>query len=205
MRSLALILIVAATAAAESGGGVVTRPRVDDGDWWNDGVKLPYSFGQLDGDGDGRVGGAEWEAGRRQLERALKETRAGIQEALDRDDSGKVSRYESAEGQPRFRSIYGQARALAIAANDKDGDGMLSDAERAPIVARVREVLAATGARVPAATPGHPTGDETLAVMRAVVSNEGAMFSVCDRDNDGQLSTQELDIAFRVIRAAAGP
>jgi hypothetical protein len=87
----------------------------DKGDWWN-GAEEPYSFGELDGNGDGKVDATEWRAGRNQLERAIKETRAGLSEALDKDDSGKVSRYEAAEARPRLATLWAQAKALALAA-----------------------------------------------------------------------------------------
>ena len=102
---LCCIATLDAVVVYSDGGG--------DGNWQN--VTDPYSFGELDGNGDGKVDGAEWKAGRSQLERAIKETRAGIRDDLDRDDSGKVSRYEAAEGKARMQSLWIQTRALAVA------------------------------------------------------------------------------------------
>ncbi len=166
--------------------------------------KDPYSFGELDGNGDGKIDQAEWKAGRSQLERGLKETRASIADALDRDHSGKVSRFEATEGKPRLSSLWVQTRALAMAANDRDGDGKLSDAERKVIVGRCTAVLARFDARIDANGNRKIEPSEAEKAITEVIDGKRKLFSICDRTNDGQLTQQEIDLAFDLLRAIAG-
>lgn len=167
-------------------------------------VTEPYSFGELDGNGDGKVDAAEWKSGRAQLERAIKETRAGIRDDLDTDESGKVSRYEAAEGKPRMATLWAQTKALAIAANDKDGDGKLLDAERKAVVTRITSLLNGFRARVDANGNGVVSKVEAEGAIVEVIEGKRKLFSICDRDNDGQLKNQEIDLAFNLMRAIAG-
>lgn len=196
-----IVLVLMSCACAMH--AVVVRSGDGDDDGWH-AAKDPYSFGDLDGNGDGRIDGAEWKAGRAQLERAIKETRAAILETLDRDDSGRVSRYEAAEGKPRMMTLWAQTRALAVAAHDQDGDGKLLNEERKVIVARVTAMLAKFGARVDA------DGDRRIERVEAedaivdVIEGRRKLFSLCDRDNDGQLKQQEIDLSFNLLRAIAG-
>jgi hypothetical protein len=182
---------------------VVVRTHDDRDDNWPT-VTAPYSFGELDGNGDGKVDGAEWKAGRSQLERAIKETRAGIRDDLDTDESGKVSRYEAAEGTQRMTSLWAQTKALALAANDKDGDGKLLDTERKAVVARVTNLLNSFRARVDANGNGVVSKVEAETAIVEVIEGKRKLFSICDRDNDGQLKNQEIDLAFNLLRAIAG-
>ena len=194
---LALILLCAGTLDA-----VVVRSDGGDDNWPT--VTAPYSFGELDGNGDGKVDATEWKAGRTQLDRAIKETRAGIRDDLDTDESGKVSRYEAAEGKQRMASLWAQTKALALAANDKDGDGKLLDAERKAVVARVASLLNGFRARVDANGNGVVSKVEAETAIVEVIEGKRKLFSICDRDNDGQLKNQEIDLAFNLLRAIAG-
>lgn len=201
MRYHLLPILLAACAALPA---AVVQHESDDGtDWWQ-AAKDPVSFGELDGNGDGTVDAAEWKAGRGQLERALKETRASIMQGLDRDQSGKVSRYEAAEGRPRLRSLWTQTRALGLASWDKDHDGTLSDAERKPVVARCTAVLSRFGARVDADGDHRIENAEVEAAVTDVIEGRRKLFSLCDRNNDGQLTQKEVDVAFDLMRAIAG-
>ncbi len=203
MRALIPLLLACGVFAADRTPVV----SIDgDGDGWKfTGIEEPASFGELDGDGDGKVSDQEWKAGREQLVRAVKETRAVALDGTDRDQSGKVSRYEAAEGKPRFKSLWQQTRALAIAANDKDGDGKLTGKELDAPVNRAGALLARTGARVDANNNGVVTGAEVETAIRAVIDGKRTLFSVCDVDNDGQLSQKEANIAFDLLLAIAGP
>lgn len=197
LRTCAALIIASALLPA----AVVTHRDGDDAHPW---AKDPYSFGELDGNGDGRVDAAEWRAGRAQLERALKETRAGIADDIDKDENGRISRYEAAEARPRMASLWQQTRALAIAANDKDGSGALEGDERKAVVARVTAVLAKFGARVDADSDKRVEKTEAEAAIVEVIEGKRKLFSLCDRSNDGQLNSQEKDLAFNLLRAIAG-
>jgi hypothetical protein len=196
---LALLLIICATSL----DAVVVRGDGDGGDNWQN-VTDPYSFGELDGNGDGKVDAAEWKAGRTQLDRAIKETRAGIRDDLDKDESGKVSRYEAAEGKARMQTLWNQTRALAVAANDKDGNGKVEGDERKAMVARVAGLLNNFRARVDANGNGVVSKPEAETAIVEVIEGKRKLFSICDRDNDGQLKNQEIDLAFNLLRALAG-
>jgi hypothetical protein len=202
MRHFLILMLIICTASLHA---VVVKTGGDGGNegWW-DNAKDPYSFGELDGNGDGKVDAAEWKAGRSQLDRAIKETRAGIADALDKDDSGKVSRYEAAEGKPRMATLWAQTKALALAANDKDGDGKLLDAERKAVVTRVTTLLNNFRARVDANGNGVISKVEAEDAIVEVIEGKRKLFSICDRDNDGQLKNQEIDLAFNLLRAIAG-
>jgi len=164
----------------------------------------PYSFGDLDGNGDGKVDAGEWKAGRTQLERAIKETRAGIADDVDKDDSGKISRYEAAEAKPRMMTLWNQTKALALAANDKDGNGKLEGDERKAMVARVTALLSKFGARIDTDGDKRVEKVEAEAAIVEVIEGKRKLFSICDRSNDGQLNNQEKDLAFNLLRALAG-
>jgi len=109
MRILPTLLLCSALLpstclfAVERPGPVIVT-KSDGNDAWQ-GAADPASFGELDGDHDGKISDAEFKAGRAQLERAIKETRAAALENHDKDDSGKLSRYEAAESRPRFVSL----------------------------------------------------------------------------------------------------
>jgi len=202
MKRLALILLACAAglnAAVVVSGGNDLR----DDTWW-EAAKDPYSFGEVDANGDGKVDAAEWQAGRNQLERALKETRASIADSLDRDQSGKVSRFEAAAGKARMGSLWQQTRALAIAANDKDTDGKLSEAERKPIAARCAALLTQFGARADANGDQRITSAEAETAILVIIDGKRKLFSLCDRNNDGQLTNKEIELVFDLCRAIAG-
>ncbi len=201
MRHIPLVLLL---ICAGSLPAVVVH---GDGDGIDNGwpsSKEPYSFGELDGNGDGKVDTGEWKAGRAQLERAIKETRAGIRDDLDSDESGKVSRYEAAEGKRRMATLWAQTRALALAKHDTDGDGKLLDAERKVIATRVASLLNTFRARVDANGNGVISKPEAETAIVEVIEGKRKLFSICDRDNDGQLKNQEIDLAFNLLRAIAG-
>ena len=131
-------------------------------------------------------------------------TRAGIADDIDKDENGRISRYEAAEARPRMASLWQQTRALAIAANDKDGNGALEGDERKAVVARVTAVLAKFGARVDADGDKRVEKTEAEAAIVEVIEGKRKLFSLCDRSNDGQLNSQEKDLAFNLLRAIAG-
>jgi len=203
MRILALLLLASLVVAADR------TPRVtidgNDGDWDYPGANDPASFGELDGDGNGKVSSTEWKAGREQLGRAIKETRAAALDAHDNDGSGKLSRVEAAEAKPRFASLWQQTRALALAANDADGDGKLTGKEVDPLVNRAGQLFARVGARVDADRNRTLTAAEVEGAVRAVIEGKRTLFSICDVNNDGQLSQREAAIAFDLLPALAGP
>ena len=203
MRIIPLLILAGLAVAADR------TPRVtigdSDGAWDFPGANDPASFGELDGNGDGKVSSTEWKAGREQLMRAIKETRAAALDAHDRDDSGKLSRVEAAEAKPRFASLWQQTRALALAANDADGDGKLTGKEVDPLVTRAGHLFARVGARVDADHNRTLTPSEVETAVRAVIEGRRTLFSICDVNNDGQLSQREAAIAFDLLPALAGP
>lgn len=202
MHTLSLILLCTTCVFAVERPGPVVVARTDGGDAWR-GVSDPASFGELDGNGDGRISDAEFKAGRAQLERAIKETRAAALEDFDKDNSGKLSRYEAAESRPRFHSLLEQARALARARNDADHDGKLNRVEADPIIERCGPLLAAKGARV-GQKNGVVTETNVADALYQVIDGKRTVFSLCDVNNDGQLSQQEIGLAFDLLRAVAG-
>jgi Ca2+-binding EF-hand superfamily protein len=203
MRLLSALLLSSACAFAVEGGGRIIPSGSSSGDDpWN-GAGDPVSFGELDGDHDGKVSQAEWKEGRAQLERAIKETRAAALEANDRDHNGKLSRYEAVEAKPRFTSLMTQARLLALAQSDADHDGKLNRTEADALIERCGPLLAAKGARV-GQKDRVITETNVADALTAVVNGSRTVFSLCDVNNDGQLSQQEIGLAFDLLRAVAG-
>ena len=205
LRPLALLLSLACcplfAVVAVSGGGV------NDGntDWWRDGSKSPYSFGVLDEDGDGKVSPGEMAKARQQFAIALKETKASLMAAVDLDQSGRMSRYEAAEAMPRWVSLRERAREMAVAANDRNGDGKISSDESGGLEERIGRVFIKYGvARVDTNKDKNFSRTEVQAAIRAIKEGKGAMFTLCDLSNDGQLSVREADMAFEILAAAAG-
>lgn len=203
MRTLSILLVCSSCLfAVERTGPVVVTQTNDGGDAWV-GVADPASFGELDGNGDGKISDVEFKAGRAQLERAIKETRAAALEDFDKDNSGKLSRYEAAESKPRFHSLREQSRDLARARLDADHDGKLSRTEADPVIERCGPLLAAKGARV-GQKNGIVTETNVADALYQVIDGKRTMFSLCDVNNDGQLSQQEIGLAFDLLRAVAG-
>lgn len=164
----------------------------------------PLSFGDLDGDGDGKVSSAELHAARQQFVRAVKECRASLMESLDGDDNGRLSRFEAGEGKGRIGSLIAQARALVRGAHDADKDGTVTEAEAPHVIAAVRNLLTRSGARgVDVDGKRGISKDEAADAMRAIAEGGGTLFRLCDRNNDGQLSQMEADLAFELILAVA--
>lgn len=204
LLTLPFLLLLGCAACAADRPKVVVIEGNDTG-WSFTGVEDPASFGELDGNGDGTVDGTEWKSGHQQLVRAVKETRASALDGTDRDNSGKVSRYEAAEAKPRIKSLWQQSRSLAIAANDKDGDGKLTEKELDAPVTRAGTLLARTGGRVDGNNDRIITPVEVETSIRAVIDGKRTLFSICDVNNDGQLSQKEINIVFDLLLAIAGP
>ncbi len=207
LRPLALLLSLAAcplfAVVAVSGNG--NRTGSDNGDWWRDGNKQPESFGVLDEDGNGTVSTGEMAKARQQFASALKQTKASLMAAVDLDHSGKMSRYEGAEAMPRWVSLRERAREMAVAANDRDGDGKISPAEANGLEERIGRVFIKYGAaRVDTNKDQNFSRTEVDAAILAIKQGKGAMFTLCDLSNDGQLSVREADMAFEILAAAAG-
>jgi Ca2+-binding EF-hand superfamily protein len=205
LRPLALLLTLAScplfAVVAVSGGGVIYGGT----DWWSDGSKNPASFGILDEDGDGKLSNNEMFKARQQLATALKETKSSLINAVDLDQSGKMSRYEGAEAMPRWVSLRERARELAVAMDDKNGDGKLSPDETGPIEQRIGNVFVKYGvARIDTNKDKNFSRAEVTAAIMAIKEGKGAMFTLCDISNDGQLSVREADMAFEILSAAAG-
>lgn len=204
LRSLLLLLSLAVSpllAAVISTGG-----DNNNGARWDDGSKDPYSFGALDADGDGRLTNAEMAKAREQFATVLKETKASLIGAVDRDNSGKLSLYESAEAMPRWISLRERARDLAIAGNDRNGDGTITPDEAKALQERIGRVFVAHGAKgVDTNHDQNISRAEVDAAIAAIKEGKGALFELCDINNDGQLSVQEVDMAFELLAAAAGP
>ena len=202
MRTLPLLLLISTCVGAVERTGPVVVTTTDNGDAWH-GVSDPASFGELDGNGDGKISDAEFKAGRAQLERAIKETRAAALGDFDKDNNGKLSRYEAAESRPRFSSLLDQARLLARARSDADHDGKLSRIEANALIERCGPLLAAKGARV-GQKNGVVTETNVADALYQIVDGKRTMFSLCDVNNDGQMSQQEIGLAFDLLRAVAG-
>lgn len=196
LRIVILALIVG-TAAAE----VV---RIPSNHSWHEKPEntSPVSFGDLDGNGDGKLSEAELHASRQQLVRAVKECRAALIESLDRDDNGRISRFEAGESKGRIGSLITQARTIALAVHDADRDGTLTAKEAPHIVTAMRNMLTRSGARgVDVDGKRGVSTDEAIDALRAIATGKGSLFSLCDRNNDGQLSQMEADLAFELITA----
>lgn len=208
---LAATILAPALEAADGGGHrPPPRPRVvhvqdggaDDGQ--ADAMGAAWSFGELDANADGKLSPAEVAEGRQALEKAIRDTKAGMVQYLDKDNSGKLSKYEASEAKGRVASLNQQARALALATYDKDGDGKLSDKERETLEARLASVLASSGARIDANGDRRVSREEAFAAVEALLNKKRTLFSLCDKNNDGQISQQELELYFALLRAAAG-
>lgn len=194
---LLIVLIAPLSAVVVSGG--------DTGDWWREGQSSPWSFGVLDADGDGKVSAGEFGAAQKQYAAALKETKSSLIAAIDKDNSGKVSRYEAAEGMQRWVSLRERAREMVVAASDQDGDGKLNQDESFGLEKRIGTVFVRYGtAGVDANHDKNFSRPEVQAAIRAIQEGKGKLFTLCDRNNDGQVSVQEANLAFDILAAAAG-
>jgi Ca2+-binding EF-hand superfamily protein len=195
---LLVVLIVPLSAVVVSGGDT-------NNDWWREGQTAPWSFGVLDGDGDGKISAAEFSAAQKQFATALKETKSSLLAAIDADHSGKVSRYEAAEGMPRWVSLRERAREMVVAASDQDGDGKLNEDESFTLEKRIGTVFVRYGtAGVDANKDQNFSRPEVQAALRAIREGKGKLFTLCDRNNDGQVSVQEANLAFDILAAAVG-
>jgi len=203
LRSLVLLLSLASCplfAVVVSGGGLN-----DNNDWWRDGSKAPESFGVLDENGDGKVSSGEMANARQQFASALKQTKASLMAAVDLDNSGKMSRYEGAEAMPRWVSLRERAREMAVVANDRDGDGKVTADEAKGLEERIGKVFVKYGAAwVDTNQDKNFSRPEVTAAIKAIKEGKGAVFTLCDISNDGQLSVREVDMAFDILAAAAG-
>ncbi len=161
-------------------------------------------FQALDGNGDKRVDSAEWQAGRKALEQAIVKTRVDLSEALSKTGSGKISRLEAGATRPRFTSLLGQAKALVLAKSDADGNGTLSDAEGEAVVARCSAVLLKSGARSDEQGIEIDWRTQTATILGKVIAGDRPMFPICDVNKDGQLTLEEVDVCFSLLRAIAG-
>ena len=212
LRPLALFFMLAScplfavvvVGGGGSGGGVHYN-GTGGTDWWSDGSKNPASFGILDEDGDGKLSNNEIIKARQQFAVALKETKSSLINAVDLDQSGKMSRYESAEAMPRWVTLRERARELAIAMDDKNGNGKLSSDELGNLEQRIGNVFVTYGVtRVDTNHDKNISRAEVTAAIMAIKEGKGALFTLCDISNDGQLSVREADMAFAILAAAAG-
>ena len=212
LRPLALFFMLAScplfavvvVGGGGSGGGVHYN-GTGGTDWWSDGSKNPASFGILDEDGDGKLSNNEMIKARQQFAVALKETKSSLINAVDLDQSGKMSRYESAEAMPRWVTLRERARELAIAMDDKNGNGKLSSDELGNLEQRIGNVFVTYGVtRVDTNHDKNISRAEVTAAIMAIKEGKGALFTLCDISNDGQLSVREADMAFAILAAAAG-
>jgi uncharacterized protein (DUF2141 family) len=106
---------------------------------------------------------------------------------------------------PRWVSLRERARELAVAMDDKNGDGKLSPDETGPIEQRIGNVFVKYGvARIDTNKDKNFSRAEVTAAIMAIKEGKGAMFTLCDISNDGQLSVREADMAFEILSAAAG-
>ncbi len=202
--ALLALFLLAPLSAAVSGGGVVATGD-NNSDWWRDGQTAPWSFGVLDADGDGKVSVGEMANARQQFAAALKETKASLIAAVDLDQSGKISRYEAAEGMKRWVSLRERAREMAVAASDLNHDGKLSEEESRGLEERIGKVFVHYGvARVDTNKDGNFSRKEVRDAIAAIRDGKGALFTLCDITNDGQLSVREVSMAFDLLAAAAG-
>jgi hypothetical protein len=200
VRALVLCAVLVSSLPA-----VVVSAPDSGGDWWREGQTTPWSFGQLDADGDGKVSAGEVAAARQQLALAIKETKASLMAAVDLDHSGRMSRYEAAEATPRWVSLRERARELAVATSDRDGDGKLKGDETLAIEQRIGQVFVRYGAsRVDTNHDKNFSRAEVQAAIIAIRDGKGALFTLCDLSNDGQLSVREVEFAFALLAAAAG-
>lgn len=184
---------------------VVHNNSDSDSDWWKEGAKAPWSFGVLDEDGDGTVSAAEIAKAHDQYFAALKESRSSLLAASDVDNSGKLSRYEAQEARPRFNALRDRAKALALAIHDTDHDGKLSEAERQRLVQVLAQTFVQNGTtRVDADKDRKLTDAEVMQAIASIVEGKGALFTLCDRNNDGQVSPQETKLAFDLLAVCAG-
>lgn len=200
LRTLTLLSALIAPLSA-----VVVSTGDTNSDWWREGQSAPVSFGVLDADSDGKVSAAEFGAAQKQFATALKETKSSLLSAVDGDNNGKLSRYESAEGAKRWVSLRERARELAVAASDQDGDGKLTEEESLGLEKRIGTVFVRFGtAGVDANHDKNFSRPEVQAAIRSIRDGNGKLFTLCDRNNDGQLSVQESKLAFDVLAAAVG-
>jgi hypothetical protein len=168
---------------------------------WDNGAKDPWSFGAI----DASASPADLAKAQTEFQQALKETRSSLLAAADQDNSGKLSRFEAREAQPRFSSLRDRARELSTLVYDTDRDGSLSEAEQDALIKAIRKTLvAASAAPVDANHDRQISTEEVTKAMNAVRTKEGALFTLCDRNNDGQLAVQESRLAFDLLAVAAG-
>lgn len=200
LRSLVLLAALSAPLSA-----VVVSGGTDDGGWWREGQSAPWSFGVLDANGDGKVSQGEMANARMQFAAALKETKASLMAAVDLDQSGKMSRYEGAEAMPRWVSLRERAREMAVAANDKNFDGKLTEDESFGLEKRIGQVFVRYGVAV--VDKDHDKNfsrPEIQMAIKSIRDGKGALFTMCDRSNDGMISVQEVNLAFDLLAAAVG-
>lgn len=203
MLTRALLLIAMGMSPVYA--AVVINGNNNNSDWWSDGCKAPCSFGILDEDGDGKVSAAEMGKARQQYALAIKETKSTLIASVDKDHTGKMSRYEASEAMPRWVSLRERARDMAIATYDKNGDGKLTPDESYELERKIATVFLNYGAgRVDANKDNNYSRPEVQAAIAAIKDGKGALFILCDKNNDGQMSVQEAKMATDLLAATAG-
>ena len=200
LRSLVLLAALSAPLSA-----VVVSGGDTGGDWWREGQSAPWSFGRLDENSDGKISQGEMANARQQFAAALKETRSSLMAAVDLDSSGKMSRYEGAEAMPRWVSLRERAREMAVAANDQNHDGKLTGDESFGLEKRIGQVFVRYGAvAVDKDGDKNFSRPEVQMAIKSIRDGKGALFTMCDRSNDGLISVQEATLAFDLLAAAVG-
>lgn len=203
-RLTAIGLILTGTALAHLDAAAIrVRAREGWGQDPDDAVKQALSFGDLDANLDGKVSPAELSAARQDFARKVKETRAAALDGLDSSDSGKLSTYEAQAGKGRWVSLWDRAIAIAIVANDDDQSGDLDDKEASHAVARLTDIVNRRNLRIPHAK-GQATRDEVIAAFQEFIDGKRTIFSICDVDNDGELSQIEIGYAMEILIAISG-
>ena len=205
IRLLATIVLLASSPCWAAVVGVSMEDGNNGNNSWNESSKTPYSFGVLDEDADGKLTNGEMLKARQQFATALKETKASLMGTVDGDNSGKLSRFESAEAVPRWNSLRERARDLAVTTNDLNGDGKIAVDEERGLEDRIGLIFQKYGAKnVDTDKDKNLSREEVHIAILAISKGQGSMFKLCDLNNDGQLSTREVDMAFDLLAAAAG-
>lgn len=203
MRAISYCLLLIALAVhAEA---VVVVHDNDNGGWWKDGAKAEWSFGVLDEDGDGKVSPAELRKAQEQFLVALKESRATLLAASDLDGTGKLSRSEALSAKPRFGSLMAKAKELAPIAYGSDKDGHLSEAGKKKLAHALGAVFVTYNAkRIDTNKNGAADDAEVIRAIESIMAGKGALFTICDTNNDGQVSPQEAKLAFDLLAVSGG-